>query len=811
MTNQMRQIALMCFLTALLAVQSRQAVQAQQARQVNFSGKLLDTRHNPVGGASVHLLNTNRTVVSNEAGVFHIDRLPPGRYLMEVTAVGYEKIDSSVVLGAGNNDKTEDFLLVRKTGSLEDIVVTAEKREELLRQVPISVTALTARQVEDYRLWENRDLTAVVPNLYAADAGDGRDVISIRGITTTSYDPAVGIYLDGVSQFGLDTYIPALFDVERIEVLRGPQGTLYGRNAMGGVINIITREPGNIADGFAEASVGNDGIQRYSAGFRAPLIKDKLFIGVAGLYDGRNGFYTNQFNNQSYDRQHSFTGNYYLRYIASPRWQFDLNVKQRYNRNHGAFPLVSGAAQALQDPFVLDQNATTVMVDNTMNASLAVRYSGPAFNFTSQTAYEDNYRYYTQPIDGDFSPLDAVTIINNYGKPWNDVKVATQEFKFTSPASSTSRWKWTAGAYGFLQDAPNKQATRYGQDANLIGAGDSLFTTLSTTKSHKYGMALYGQATYALTGRLNATAGLRYDYEHQKEDVLGQYQHDPSPDLVTTIPDTSGGVSFGALSPKLGLDYTLSRHAMLYAVYSRGFRTGGLTELSFDPTQPPLVGFKPEYSDNYEVGIKGSVLDNVLRLDADVFYSHVSDAQVPTLILPEAITVTRNTGRLNNSGVEATVSASPLRNLTVDYNFGYTHSRYERLELSQDAGVTDLAGKRQVFTPDMTSMLAVQYVHPFGTGTRHPLKGFIRGEWKSIGTTWYDLNNTIGQSPYNLFNGSLGVSTSNVEVTLWARNMGDEKYISYGYDFGAVHLGDPRTYGITLRILTFNFHHFSDK
>ncbi len=116
-----------------------------------------------------------------------------------------------------------------------------------------------------------------MPNLYSAEPGDKRNVTSVRGITSTSYDPAIATYIDGINQFSLDTYISPLFDVERIEVLRGPQGTLYGRNAMGGVINIITRQPTNRTDVFAEASIGNYGTQRYSAGIKTPVVKDKFF------------------------------------------------------------------------------------------------------------------------------------------------------------------------------------------------------------------------------------------------------------------------------------------------------------------------------------------------------------------------------------------------------------------------------------------------------------------------------------------------------------------------------------------------------
>lgn len=759
-----------------------------------FSGRLLDAHAAPIAGASVHLLNTNFFAVSNDKGVFRLGGVAPGKYMMEISAIGYQQLDSALNIGAGNG--ILELQLKESSAKLDDVIVTAQKTEELQQHVPIGISAITAKQVEDYRLWNNRDITAIVPNLYGADAGDGRDVISIRGISTTSYDPAVATYIDGVNQFGLDTYIPVLFDIERIEVLRGPQGTLYGRNAMGGVINIITKQPSNLTEGWAELNLGNYGQQRYSAALRTALVKDKLFLGLAGMYDGRNGYYTNEFNNQSYDKQHSINGNYFLKYIPGGHWTFDLNVKHRNNRNNGAFPLVIGVSNALKNPFVLDQNATTTMVDNTLNASLAAQYAGAGFNFMTQTAYQSNYRYYTNPIDGDFSPLDAVSIINNFGKSWNYVRVLTQDLKFSSPASSRSPWKWTGGAYFFIQDEPTKQATRYGKDANQIGVGDSLFSTINTTKSHKWGVAFYGQTTYAISKNVNLTGGLRYDHENQEEDVVGAYQHDPDPTPIITRPDTSGRISFGALSPKLGLDYSFSGGSMLYAVYSRGFRTGGLTELSSDPSQPPLAGFKPEYSDNYELGIKNSLFGNSLRFNVDVFYSHISDAQVPTLLLPDAITVTRNTGVLNNKGAEAELSAIPLKGASVTYNIGYTHSRFEKLTLSENGTAVDLAGKQQVFTPDLTSMLAVQYSYPFGGHKQW--QAIVRGEWKYLGTTWFDLGNTIQQSAYSLFNSRFGIAGKNTGLMFWVRNAGNKKYIAYAYDFGAVHLGDPRTYGVSL-------------
>jgi len=779
---------------------------AQAQSGGTLSGTITDSKPEAIAGATVVILNTNYSAIADNKGIFRIPAISPGTYMLVVSATGFATVNKSVTI-ADHKDGTLSVQLAPSNVQLDAVVVTAQKKQELLQQIPISITAITSRQVKEYRLWNSKDITAIVPNLYSADPGDGRNATGIRGIATTSYDPAVATYIDGVNQFGLDTYISQLLDVERIEVLRGPQGTLYGRNAMGGVINIITRQPSNASSGFAEVSVGNYGQQRYTAGFRTPLVKDKLFLGVAGVYDGRNGYYTNKFTNSSYDKQHSFTGNYYLKYLPGKAWDLTLNVKHNNNRNHGAFPLVAG--DPFKNPFVLNQNAVTEMVDNTFNASLSVNYKGPSFNFSSQTAYQQNYRYYTLPIDGDFSPLDAITIINNYGRDWNNVKTWTQEFKFTSPANTASPFTWTAGSYLFYNSNPVKQATHYGKDAGLLGSPDINFSTINTTRGKNKGLAFYGQASYAVSKTLELTGGIRYDYEQQEENVLGELQKDGQPSFVTR-PDTSGKTSFHSFSPKLALNYALSKNEMLYGVYSRGFRTGGMTQLSSDPSQPPLYAFKPEYSNNFEVGLKSGLFGNVVQLNLAAFYSTIRNAQVPTLILPDAITVTKNAGKLTSKGVEAELAATPVRGLELNYSFGYTNARFKDLKLSQNGSVVDLSGRRQVFTPEVTSMLAAQYSYPLGNlfsegpSSHHLAQQRInlvaRGEWRYLGNTWFDLANTIKQPSYSLFNMSVGIRTRNFSILFWERNITNKRYIAYAYDFGAAHLGNPRTYGVTLGV-----------
>ncbi len=755
-------------------------------------GTVTDAKGNAIPAASVHVLNTNFITTANNKGTYTLNNVPGGKYSVEVSAVGYASLNKMADVSGTNAEV--NFQLAASDSQLSEVIVSAQKRDEEAQRLPLSVSALSAKQVQDYRIWNAKDVTAIVPNLYSANPGDNRNVTSIRGIATTSYDPAVATYIDGVNQFSLDTYIPQLFDVDRIEVLRGPQGTLYGRNSTGGVINIITKQPSNQTSGFASVDFGNYNLQRYTLGLRTPLIKDKLFLGVAGQYSGFDGYYTNTFNNSKFDKQHYFLGNYYLKYLANSRLSFTLNVKNNEARNNGAFALAADPVTALTQPFKVNQNALTTLIDNTFNASLSINYTGRNFNFLSQSSYQQNYRYYTNPIDGDFSPLDIISLNNNYGKSWNNVKTGIQEFRFSSPALSNSPLKWTAGAYGFYGDNPTKTGTHYGAMAGLYNAPPNI-TNININTATNYGLAFYGQVTYTISPKVDITGGLRYDYEHKKGFVNGAFQPDGS-SPITTRSDTSATIGFKAFSPKVNIAYHPGENNTLYAAYSRGFRAGGYSQLGADPTsQPPLYPYKPEYSDNYEIGTKNTFLDKRLRLNVTAFYTTINNAQVPTLLLPDAITVTQNAGKLNSKGVELELAATPVKGLEFDYNFGYTHARYTSLVVPDNGTATlDLKGNHQIFTPDVTSMLAVQYTHNLSTNVNL----VARGEWRYLGDQYFDLANTIKQNAYHLFNARVDVSTTHFDAFLWANNIFDKHYIDYAYDFGASHLGNPAIYGVSL-------------
>jgi len=390
-----------------------------------------------------------------------------------------------------------------------------------------------------------------------------------------------------------------------------------------------------------------------------------------------------------------------------------------------------------------------------------------------------------------------VGIYNNYGKDFNRVRVFTQDIKLSSSENDDSKFKWVAGTYLYSQKNPTKQATAFGKDAGFIGVPDKNFSVIATNVSKNMGLAFYGNGSLSLTNKFTITGGLRIDRESREMTVSGAYEKKPNPVFVTN-PDTTGKTSYSAISPKIGIQYNRTDNSIYYLTYNRGFRTGGLTSISSDPSSIPLIAYKPEYSNTFEAGIKGEELNKRIKFAVAVFYSRVSDIQVPSLILPDAITVVKNAGKLESKGLEYEIAAIPVNGLTINYSGGLTDSKYLTFTTGQNGAVVDLAGKKQIFTPVLTNLLTMQFQHKLDKKGKASL--VLRGEYKIMGRQYFDIANTIEQKMYRLLNYKAGVQTKNLDVFVWVRNAGNTKYIDYAYDFGAAHLGNPKVVGATVSV-----------
>jgi iron complex outermembrane recepter protein len=382
------------------------------AQQPNghISGLVLDPAGNPIEKATVIIERTSMGTVTDKRGKFSFSNVRPGEYILKASAVGFENITKRATVYSGKECKVT-CVCEESSTTLEAITVTAEKRDNLLQELPIAVSAISSKKIQDYRIWSLKDLTSIAANLYVINGGSDQPLYSIRGIYPSSLDPSVAVYIDGVLQYDAGNTMSQFYDAERIEVLRGPQGTLYGRNAMAGVINVITKKPGNRTTGFAEASTGNYNSQRYTAGIKTPLVIDKLFAGISGFYNKSGGYFTNTFDHSKFDKNYSYGGNLYMRYLPSCKWSITFNAKAQQSSNDGAFPYATDYQSALANAYKTSQNAIGEERRNFYNSSLSIEHYGKYFDITSISAYQYVNRFiYDGYWDSDWTTYDVLGV-----------------------------------------------------------------------------------------------------------------------------------------------------------------------------------------------------------------------------------------------------------------------------------------------------------------------------------------------------------------------------------------------------------------
>jgi iron complex outermembrane recepter protein len=737
-----------------------------------------------IESATINILNTDKTTITDKEGNFSFPKINAGSYQLSFSAVGFATQLKTVAISSARQT-TITITLIEQSKQLAEVVVTADKVEANLQQTPLAVTALNAKQLQEYRVWTISDLTALAPSTFIVEHGNstGSNFLNIRGSMGFSNDQAVAVYVDGVYQFDYFSAPINFSNIERVEILRGPQGTLYGRNAFGGVLNVITKRPTNKTSGFAEVDFGNYGQQRYSVGFNTPIIKNKLFVNAGLQSNNRGAVYENPtLNTKNFDHHNAYSGNVNLKYLVSDKWTIDLNTRYENDKDKGAYPWAATDSAARANPYKVFGNWDNTERRTNFNTSLALKYYGRNFNFTSITALVDYHIWLPGRFDFDFGPDQLISFTT-----WSKQKELTQEFRFSSPANA-GKWKWTAGSFLFGEHVKNGSTTYYDQDYALFDP-NAPYASISNGKRKAYGIAFYGQATYAVTSKFDITAGARYDVERRELTQNTAFEKDG---VVTPLTaDSTAKKTFNAFTPKVILSYKLTANSMLYGSYAKGFRVGGF---NFGNTTYPT--YDPEKSDNYEIGIKNNLWNNQLKINLTAFYFQQKHQQVSTS--KDGINyATLNVGDMDNYGLELEASALPVKNLQIDWTASTSHSEYKKLELFDAATntVKNYKGNKAINNPALQSMLAVQYGVPFSKSAQN-FKAFVRGEFRYIGKYELDFVNQYKQDAYGMFNARAGVTSNHVDVALWVRNLNDVRYMAYGY--GSYMMGLPRMWGVTL-------------
>ncbi|MGN6620224.1 MAG: TonB-dependent receptor [Sphingomonas sp.] len=722
--------------------------------------------------------------------------------------------------------RTNGVTDANQNGGIADIIVTAEKHPEGLQNVPIAITALSGSTLEKSGVKTVGDLTQLAPSLQFGQRSTN-NFIALRGIGQAGQDigsqSGVTVSLDGVplvNQFMMNS---AFLDVERVEVLRGPQGTFQGRNATGGAINVYSNPPTDTTDGAISFNIGDYDRIGVNGYVNAPL-SNTLFGRFSFQTDRADGWLKNGYNDTRYDNSNFQEVRGQLLYKPSDAFSVRALVDYAHNNDNPEFNVILGRADpALPTPTQVAgypypqnniQDLTVYMNEpndrlvNNLRTTLAASYHwGNGSSLTSTTGYID-YDMKLKNLDVDLTPAPT-SFFNLIGI---STKQVSEELTYFTNIGSHA--DLTAGAI-YMHSTSGEPLY-----LSLETIPDYL-VYLPTEKLNSY--AGYAQFRYNLTSRLRATIGGRYTRDEKS------YVMDATVlTFHTILADKS---SWGAFTPRFVLDYTPNSNSLIYASVSRGFKSGGFNTLG-DITQP-VNRFNPEYVWNYELGLKASMFDKRLRFGLTGFYSDYTNLQQTVFRIGLEGSDVRyprveNASSATIKGVEFEAQAAPFKGLLLtgavtrlDAKFGkfcnnnplYTGTVTDPACVGATAdgeplpaGAEDLQDNTLPQAPKWQFNTSAQYVFPISS----TLQITAHADYKWQSRVFFDIyNNALNaQDRYGLLNASLGIGSSQEGWSLsgWVRNAFDTRYISEGTVSPGVTpsvngtIGMPRMYGATFTV-----------
>lgn len=680
--------------------------------------------------------------------------------------------------------------------ALEEIVVTAQKREQRLQDVPLAVSAYGAEQLENQAVQSLTDLNAKMPNVVLAPVGafPYAGTFFIRGLgfadVESSFEPAVGVEVNGVYLARNAGALTDFFDIESVQVLRGPQGTLYGRNAIGGVVSIRTKRPDGTVGGAVQLTTGDHGRREGRASIEFPVVQESLAGRVAVLYKDYDGYwYNDTLRRHAGDNEAKAAR---ATVVLRSEDTFDATLTLDTDSETGSGPgfnnvslpgmMLSniGYPADTGDPYVVHGDAPVLVDIDTTGASLEANWkTGPA-TLTSVTGWR-------QFDDRVLTDYDGSGLGFFRGDRDQTHEQFSEELRIASNGDGALHY--VAGVYFLDQE--------YDIRNSLGGSvfGGALLTQIASQKNRAY--AGFGQVDYRLGERWTLTAGGRYSYEEKK------FTNQPSGFTTSRTYEDD----WDDFSPKLGANYAFSDDLMLYALWARGFRSGGYNGRAgtFTSAGP----YDPETVDSYEVGLKSEMLDGLLRLNLAVFSSKYQDMQLTVQEFTQAGTyesITSNAGKATIDGVEV---ESQLRagSFTFDASLGYLDARFDKFfaPLTSSGIPTDNSSLPLSFAPEWSGSIGVTYEHSTSIGSL--IMQVTATYTDDMYTSFTALNAT---SDFTLREANTLVDATakwispneRWKVSLWSKNLTDEHQINNAFSVGTLFAvgiySPPRTWGLDL-------------
>lgn len=664
-----------------------------------------------------------------------------------------------------------------------DIVVTAQKRTERLQEVPIQIQALSGATLKNAGIRTSGEALSLTPNA-SFDQGNTykSTFITMRGLTQiNNADPPVAFVIDGVPQTDQTQLDVNLYDIERIEILRGPQGALYGRNAEGGAINIVTKLPSDHFEGFGDIQYGNGDQIVAAAGVSGPIAGDALVVRVDGAYRHFGGLIKNTHRNDYsdfVDHDWSLRG----RIVGRPTSNLTVDLRAEYGDFRGASNYYSAILSGDPNEFLKTQfNLLGFAVGHNLNLTSKIDLDLGFATLTSITGHTELKQ--TNRADLDFrNPIDSPLGIFNLGfqaGQGQDLKLKTTSQELRIVSDSNQPFRWLAGVY-YLHTDRDLHTRGFvdidGTPEQIDNPALVFANKLESNSNDAY--AAFAQVDYDILENLTLTGGLRYDNDHR--------------DQLDVAASVRRKKSFDRVQPKVTLNYKPSENVMLYATYSTGFRSGG-----FNAPNVVIGEFKPESLQNYEVGFKAQLLDRKVTLNGAYYFENLKNYQYFYVEAASASQIIDTIDRVHIQGLELEMTARILPGLDVSGAIGTTLSRIKR-----DAVASDI-GNRTPRTIPFSSNLSVQY----SWSITDTIKGLARVDWQHFGKKYWGADNAQVQNPYDLVNIRLGADFGRLGIYGFAKNLTNaEYYTEYvptkysGLDIALGYHGRPRTYGVEARL-----------
>ncbi len=687
----------------------------------------------------------------------------------------------------------------------EDILVTAQRRSERAISVPISLTAIDGRKLEELGILQPTQLTNIVPGLEFHNTGP-TSVFAIRGITLNDYGDAnespVAFYRDDVYVAALAGSQSQMFDIDRVEVLRGPQGTLFGRNATGGLVSVFSRRPSDVFDARASLQYASFGQVIVEAAVGGP-ITDSLRIRLSGQFNRDDGWQTNVVTGTTFAKHHSWALRQIVEYDVTENMLATItvhggkidNIAPGYGFRGPVDPLTfdrcsderilalecenfDGFRDPDPDPrHIYSDIARPALKIDTFGASGQLRYFGDGFDLVSITAIERTDKYYEE--DGDGSPTP-----NSFVRYNADRSQFSQELR---ASGESDRLTWVVGAYYFAEDLNNGLFT-LPQYIDLYGGTYGLQNEF---EQETRAAAIFAQADYDLSETLKFTGGLRYSNERKSILISDDFS------APAYVDDES--VSISRITWKAGLTWTFAPEWLAYASVSTGYKSPAFNTSA--ALEGGSVGSRPESNTNYEIGIKGQTADRRFQISSAIFHNAYKDIQLVD-IPPNSPTPTSqliNAEGADIYGIELELNARPVEGLSI--NLSATRLWTEIKSPGFSLGGIPLDGHELVASPEWSLKGVVTYEIDAGDAGRFG----VRADASYRTRSQHSLTGAVtSQSPaYTLVNAGLSwrPRDSRYVVEVFADNLFDKAYLTYAYDVlsvNALQWGRPRSVGVRI-------------